>query len=66
VTAPRTRADVREALVDALQETDVRRDLDSLELVVVTTALTRHGIAPPGEAAEYPRTIEGWVQWADR
>jgi hypothetical protein len=57
---------VREALVDALQETDVRRDLDSLELVVVTTALTRHGIAPPGEAAEYPRTIEGWVQWADR
>jgi aryl carrier-like protein len=67
VTIPDPSRDVlREALVDALQETDVHRGLDSLEMVVVMTELTRFGIAAPADAVERPETIEGWVQWAGR
>ncbi|GAA4433789.1 alpha/beta hydrolase [Actinokineospora soli] len=52
------------ALRALLQETDVRRPLDSLETVVVRTHLTSAGLAP-GEPPN-PNTIEGWGAWAVR
>ena len=47
-----------------VQESDVRRPLDSLETVVVRTHLTSMGLAP-GEPPN-PNTIEGWGAWAVR
>lgn len=61
-----TRQLLQEELLHALQESDTRRELDSLEMVVVTTRLSGHGIAPPAGRADYPKTVEGWLEWADR
>lgn len=47
-----------------LQESDVRRPLDSLEAVVVRTHLTGIGLSPGGPPN--PNTIEGWGAWAVR
>ncbi|AWT44905.1 MULTISPECIES: hypothetical protein [Streptomyces] len=69
-TTPRTPdgvPDLQEELAGLLQEDDPRRRLDSLETVVVLSYFARQA---PGrtlpELPDAPRTIEGWVTWADQ
>jgi hypothetical protein len=56
-------ADVRAGIVRALQETDTRRALDSLEVTVVRAYLVGQGMRFVG--TDPPRTIEGWLAWAE-
>ncbi|WP_157162879.1 alpha/beta fold hydrolase [Actinoalloteichus spitiensis] len=64
---PNTVAALRAALVDAVNESDPTRRLDSLETVVVLAYLrnTRLVSTPP-EPPDRPDTIEGWVTWVAR
>ena len=58
---------LRAGLVEVLQETDLRRPLDSLDTTVVLAYLIRHGLRYPEDQMDRcPRTIEGWLTWADR
>ncbi|HKS46438.1 MAG TPA: hypothetical protein VJT49_15265 [Amycolatopsis sp.] len=54
-------------LVGALDGVDQARELDSLQAVVVMSYLGDRGFdVDTVELNDRPRTIEGWVQWADR
>jgi hypothetical protein len=48
-----------------LQETDHRRELDSLETVVVRSCLSARGFAVPADLLPNPNTINGWLEWVD-
>jgi hypothetical protein len=50
-------------LQSVLQEANVNRRLDSIEIVVVRAYMTRLGLEYPSGIA-LPDTIEGWVEWA--
>lgn len=57
------RDELIETLQSVLQETDLRRPLDSIEVVVISAYMVRWGLEyPPGVPP--PDTIEGWVEWA--
>ncbi|MBN3932621.1 hypothetical protein IQ279_23900 [Streptomyces verrucosisporus] len=64
---PPSPGSLREDLSRLLQEGDPHRPLDSLEVVVVrgflTQRLPRLDTPAPGDV---PKTIEGWVTWAER
>jgi hypothetical protein len=59
-----THQNIAEALEFELQESDHRRELDSLETVVVRSFLSARGIEVSDDLVPTPNTIDGWVQWA--
>lgn len=57
----------QEDLVQRLQERDLDRPLDSLEITVVQAYLVRLGVAvPTGSDLMEKNTIRRWVSWARR
>ena len=58
--------DLAKALEFELQELDHRRELDSLETVVVRSFLDARGYAVPDDLIPIPNTIGGWLRWADQ
>lgn len=54
-------------LCHALQETDHRRELDSIERITAAAYLRGAGCTGlPADAGDYPRTIGGWLAWIAR
>ncbi|GGW61386.1 hypothetical protein [Streptomyces xantholiticus] len=64
---PPSPGSLRDSLSRLLQEEDPHRPLDSLEVVVVRGFLTQRlsHLASPAQG-DVPKTIEGWVTWAER
>lgn len=50
----------------ALQESNHKRELDSLETVIVKTILTSQGVQVPDNFVPETNTIAGWLEWIDR
>ncbi|TDC59573.1 hypothetical protein E1258_17470 [Micromonospora sp. KC207] len=62
-----TLEEMRRDLERVLQETDHDRELDSLEITTVLAYLVGKEYEPgPPPADQAPRTIGGWLAWAER
>jgi hypothetical protein len=53
-------------LVEALQDTDRERVLDSLETVVVKTFLASQGVLVSDDFVPSRNSVSGWIEWACR
>lgn len=54
--------DYQKLLHEVLQETDEHRHLDSLDMIVVQTALEARGVEV-GNTLPAIATINGWMKW---
>jgi hypothetical protein len=60
------RGEIEQRVEAALGEINHNRALDSLEMIIVETVLTAHGIIVPEGSKPPVNTINGWLQWAER